>query len=364
MSRIKIHDIIHGFLPSTNREMLSIQIDSALSRLNKRYIRYWQKENEFCLTHDEHHRILTRLAEKENTETLFFEEITNCCERYFLEEIEESYRSNALNDLMNRIPRVIERFLLRKGETFVSAVVTGNSQEPGFEYLSDIVIDDLTKFKAEGNLTQHMPGIVNSMVQEILTNPTESAQMYLRTLANSYTLFSFLNATPDVQAATRKLFSHGTVWLDTTVLLPVFAERLSNDDSQWKFTHLFQTCNEVGIELRVTPGILEEINAHMNFSFSCSHYAPSAWQGDVPYLYSQYLQSGLAASEFRKWLALFRGDERPEGRYCSVSVRYYWDQETGSFRGTSRRRPRLTLGCRTPLVFATSTPSSANAADG
>jgi hypothetical protein len=116
---------------------------------------------------------------------------------------------------------------------------------------------------------------------------------------------------PDVQSATRKLFSHGSIWLDTTVLLPVFAEQIEENNHR-KFTRLFRICHEQKIELNVTPGVIEEINAHMNFSLSCANHHPSTWRGRAPYLYYQYLQTGRPASQFMKWLSYFRGDERPD----------------------------------------------------
>ena len=37
-----------------------------------------------------------------------------------------------------------------------------------------------------------------------------------------------------------------------------------------------------------------------------------SWRGRVPYLYYHYLQTGQSHIEFRKWIALFRGTERPD----------------------------------------------------
>jgi len=310
MPRSKVHEAVHKFLPSADTEVLSRQTDSALRRLTKRYIRHWQKQDEFCLTHDEHQRILTRLAEKENEEAAFDKEISHHCEQCLL-EIEGSETSD-LEDLQVRIPRVIEKLLLQRGEAFVAAVVSGNVNRVKFEQLTDVVMDDLSRHRPAGNITQHMPGILTTTVAGLLADPMESTQLYLRRLANSYTLFSFLRETPDVQAATRKLFSHGTVWLDTTVLLPVFAEQLEEDEKQRNFSRLFQACHTAGIELCVTPGVLLEINSHMNFALTCSQHSSSTWYGHTPYLYYQYLRTGQAASTFRKWLSLFRGSERPE----------------------------------------------------
>ena len=307
MSRSEVHRFIHSSVPSADKELLSKYIDSALARLTKRYIRHWQQEDEFCLTHEEHQRILIRLAEIENEETAFYEEITRHCVQCLIEIKGADTRD--LADLQIRIPRVIERLLLRKGEVFVSAVASNSLDRIGFQHLTDIIIDDLSRNQPESNITQHLVKIVATTVRSLLAQPEESTQQYLHRLANSYTLFSFLRETPDVQSATSKLFSHGKVWLDTTVLLPVFAEQLEEDETLRKFSRLFQKCREVGIELCVTPGIILEINTHMNKALACSRYRPLDWSGYIPYLYYQYLHTGKPASEFPKWLSLFRGAE-------------------------------------------------------
>lgn len=310
ISRAQVHKYVYDCLPSDNKELLSRHTDSALARLTKRYIRWWQKEDEFCLKHEEHERILTRLAEKEIEEATFYDEVTRHCEEC-LKEIDGTSATD-LTDLQARILRVIEKFLLRRGEAFVSAVFSGNLDRVGFEHLTDVVMEDLASHGTEGSISHHVPKIVATTVRSLLAQPGDSTQQYLRRLANSYTLFSFLRETPDVQSATRKLFSHGTVWLDTTVLLPVFAEQLEEDEPQKKFSRLFQACCEAGIELCVTPGVITEINSHMNIALNCSKHSPSSWRGRTPYLYYQYLHTGRPASEFSKWLSLFRGSEREE----------------------------------------------------
>lgn len=310
ITRIEIHQTIQKSLPSTDKDRLTQLIDSALARLTKRYIRHWQKEDEFCLKHEEHQRILTHLAIKEIEETAFNEEITRHCEK-FLIEIGNANETDLI-DLQERIPRIIEKLLLRKGEAFVLSVMSAELNRFGFEHLNDIIIEDLSNNRPNSNINHHLPEIISETIHSLLTQPGESTQKYLRRLSDSYTIFSFLRETPDVQSATRKLFSYGKVWLDTTVLLHVFAEQVEEDETQRKFSQLLQTCCEAGIEFCVTPSVIQEILAHMNVALACSRRRPIDWNGRVPYLYNQYLQTGKPASDFAKWLSLFRGSERVE----------------------------------------------------
>ena len=141
-ARAQVHRTIQAYLPSDNEERLKQQVDAALKRLTKRYIRYWQKEDEFCLTYEEHQRMLSKLAENENEETVFNSEIAKLCQEC-VADIKEANQDN-LVDLQTRVPRVIEKLFLRRGEAFVSAVITGNLDCIGFENLMDIILQDLS----------------------------------------------------------------------------------------------------------------------------------------------------------------------------------------------------------------------------
>jgi len=310
--RATVHDIIQGYLPGVNRERLSHHVNAALKRLTKRYIRHWQQEDGFCLMHEEHQKILARLAKKELEELSFCEEIKHHCSE-LLYVIEGSDKPD-LTDLQERIPRIIEKLLLHRGEAFVSSVLTGKLDGLDFNRdLKDIIIEDLSAHRPNNrDSTSHLPGIIALTVHSLLTQPAESVQQYLRRLSNSYTLFSFLRETPDVQSATRKLFSHGKVWLDTTVLLPLFAEYLQENETERRLKRTFLACREAGIELCVTEGIIQEINSHMYNALKCSKTRAQLWRGRIPYLYYQYLSTGQAPSEFSRWVYLFRGREHQE----------------------------------------------------
>ena len=310
MGRQQVRDAVSKALPSAERPALDQQVDRALQRLTKRFIRHWQKEDEFCLTHDESQRILGRLAEKETEESEFNLVVEKHCTGY-LHEMDSSQEQDLI-DLKDRVVRVLEQLLLRRGEAFVEAVIAESLERVGFSEMTDLILEDIAANPPNSEITEHYPKLVSTIIHALLAEPVDSTHLYLRRLANSYTLLSFLNQTPDVQSATRKLFSHGTIWLDTTVLLPLFAEQLEEDENARRLARIFSSCVKAGVELRVTTGIVQEVNAHMNNALMCSQYQPGTWRGRTPYLYYQYLLTGEAPAAFSKWLSLFRGSERPE----------------------------------------------------
>jgi hypothetical protein len=310
LSRKKVCEIVSAVLPNANIEILSDQIDSALKRLTRRYIRHWEKDDEFCLTHDEHLRITSRLADSAVEDADFLESVQRFC-ALCLVEIDQADHEDQ-DDLVLRVPRILERLLLSQGEDFATAVVTNNLNRIRLGKLNDFIFMDLDQIRPVSKITQHYPQIITMIIQYLLTEANESIWSYLKRLSDSYTLFAFLTHTPDVQSATRKLFSHGTIWIDTTVLLPILAERIDDDQENWRLTNALIACGESGIKWRVTSGIIREVNAHMNTAIACSHYQPLSWRGRIPYLYYKFLCTGRTPAEFRKWISLFRGSEQPE----------------------------------------------------
>ncbi len=144
----------------------------------------------------------------------------------------------------------------------------------------------------------------------MLISPTDDVRRVLRSLADAYTLMAFLRETPDVQSAVVKMFSQGDIWLDTSVILPLFTEQLQVPETK-KFIVLVRAATEAGLKLHITPGILQEIERHFNICLTYSRMK-TGWIGRIPFLYAVYMLGGRRLSGFSSWVENFRGDHRPE----------------------------------------------------
>lgn len=310
LPRKDVHVAVLSSLPTADPVVVVRLTDAALARLAKRYVRHWPQEDGFCLTYDESQRMVAQLAEVESQMIDFTESLKRRIKVCInLGHVSESVD---FDDLHARVQRIIQRLFLRRGELFVQALQSDTLSRIGLFDLDDIILKDLQNFPTSSTLLAQLPEILRTVVKDLLTESDEPTHRYLRRLGNSYTLFAFLNHTPDVQAATRKLFSHGTVWVDTTILLPLLAEFLKDGPTEESLSTVFRVCHDAGIELRVTRGVIQEINAHMNNCLLCSQYSGATWKGRIPYLYNQYLLLGRTATAFRQWLEQFRGSERPD----------------------------------------------------
>ena len=307
MSRSDIHKRIGAMFPNHDTERIECLTDSALGKLTKRYIRHWEIRDEFCLTHDEVTRVGERLSEVEIANTSLDDEIRSCIDRY-----EES--SEQVEVLCSTIRSALDRYLLERGEAFATAITNNRLEKLGIDELQNSVARVMEK-EYNGSPEDNGKRIVDtihSCIVELLTEPSKDIQRHLRSKADAYTLFAFLGQTTDVQNAVSTMFSHGQIWLDTTIALPLFAETLIPLDRQRRFSQMLKVASQAGLELQITPGVVEEVERHINRCRAYLRMRHSQWTGDVPFLADAYLRSGRSRNGFGSWSENFVGPERPE----------------------------------------------------
>ncbi|GAO21517.1 hypothetical protein ALISP_1337 [Alicycliphilus sp. B1] len=151
---------------------------------------------------------------------------------------------------------------------------------------------------------------LSEAVEKILTTPAIAIGDYLKSLADAYTLLAFLKQTPDVQSAVQKMFSHGEIWLDTSMVLPLIAEDLVEEE-QRQFRRLIGIARAIGLKLKITDGVLEEVEAHTHRASVCANSRQGEWRGSIPYLLAYYVSMGRGVQGFSIWLEKFRGGVQP-----------------------------------------------------
>jgi hypothetical protein len=304
-SRQDIYDLVAKLLPGHHRITLQTQVDGALSRLNKKYIRHWRKVDEFCLTWDERVRLSQRLAELSALDSILRSHLHQAIETS-LREVDNEIEPTEIDGLVEISRKVIERVLLDRGEAFASAVTKESSGDVRPSDIEAVVEAVVGTDRGELGIPTH---VLAGVLQALLVTPPTDIRRYLRGLADTYTLFAFMRETPDVQAAVVKMFSEGDIWLDTTVALPLLAEELL-EPADRSHTELLASARECGLGLYVTRGVLEELATHIS---RCESYLRAlSGEGAVgwpPFLLNSHRLAGLDDKDFTKWLDNFRGGD-------------------------------------------------------
>lgn len=310
LPRAAIHEAVLDLLPARDQAFVLRETDKALSRLTKHFIRHMAKDDTFCLTFEERERLKERLTEVEIDDQSLRQELIDIVSAVAPDRI--SGNSEIVKELAANSRVALEKFLLQRGEMFAHALHTGQLSKLGLDLVQEVVENHLRSTNSELRNDEQNTQVICATVEHSLRVSSPTISKHLRSLADSYTLFAFLRETPDIQSAVQKMFSSGEIWLDTSILLPLFAEDLLEDDDSSQFRRLIRTAIDVGLKLRVTPGVIEEVERHVNRSLACSSADRAAWKGAIPYLFAYYITSGAPQASFSAWTKKFIGKARPE----------------------------------------------------
>lgn len=300
LTRAQIHQKVYGFLPQHPPTQLANFIDAAIVRLQKGTIKHYRDIDSFHISHGESESISNRLSDLHLLKSRFFEDISEISQLILGDDVHDEEKIRKV------IQEVVEAYFYKLGEEFAQAVASDEMPVVQENVLLDVCGTYSPGGKINGDFT--WTEFCYAVSSSLMTNAGPKTVEYLRLLSSAYTLFAFLSATPDVQKVTKKLFDHGALWFDTTVLLPIFAERAYPEDMR-PFTDLMNQLKRSGLELFVTPGIIEEIERHLNLCKTYLNTTP--WDGRVPYVVQRYLLAGKSPTTFVTWLEIFMGSSMP-----------------------------------------------------
>jgi hypothetical protein len=308
ITREEVRRRVAEMLPTAPYEDVVMYTNSSLQRMERRFVRLHKKPDHFCLSYDERSDIAQRLIVLEN--------LNGELRAVIAAQLEHSASAlevelpDSLDRLTDRSRELIAKVLLERGEAFVRAVEKSDVAIYTVDELLERVVEDVAQSADACGLRGNLAPLLANTIHSVLGQPRPELLAYLQLLARSYTLFSLLKSTPNVQSALVKMFSGGEIWLDTTAALPLFAETLLDDDERF-FTSLIGAAREAGVKFFVTPGVIEEIERHMNRSFAYTRV--DDWHGSAPFLASAYALAGMGdLSQIGIWLEDFRGSARPE----------------------------------------------------
>jgi hypothetical protein len=279
----------------------------ALSRLVKRQVvRIHQKDDTVCLSFEEATKVREHMAEFELDGQALEEQI----EIAVRAELPESSIAADVAPVRRRAKRILERCLYVRGETFANAVLKGRMSDFALDHLRELILLDLSVTPPKKGEDEGNPQILHNSITRILNDTTAPVYQYLKGLADACTLMAFLNSTPDVQAAMQKIFSHGEIWLDTTIILPMLAEELL-DENQGRIQQILSMTRQAGIDLYTTNGVLEELASHIKRAVTYTRMPASRWEGSIPFIFEAYVRCGKDPNSFAKWVETLMGDARP-----------------------------------------------------
>ena len=310
MEKSEIIDRAHMLLPAGDETQISQQVEGALTRLSRRNGPVKVRGGSYALSYSESEALQNRLASFALQEEALKRELVAVV-KVSAPRLEAELDSDGWLAVAESLRLGLEVVLLARGEEFALAVTTGEiHQANARDVLAEVAS---SVHSSAAGLTDEE---VTAAIIEILDRPSLNLKNHLRRLADAYTMYAFLRQTPDVQKAVLTIFSGGDLWLDTSVILPLFAETLLDDPSERRYTTILKAAIDAGLKLYVTKGVVDEVESHLNLSLVCARTDTSTWRSQIPFVFAAYTLSGRGRSQFASWLEQFRGQKRPIDDIC------------------------------------------------
>lgn len=305
MSQQDILSRVSELLPSADGVQVAQQTEGALNRLSRRNGPIKLKDGSYALSFGESEELQSRLTSFALQEEALKRELVDAV-KAAAPRLQSELDDAGWEAVAESLRFGLEKVLLSLGEEFALAVTKGEiHQASARDVLSEVTAS--VNSSAAGLTDEE----ATAAILQTLEQPSLSLRNHLRRLADAYTMYAFLRQTPDVQKAVLKIFSGGEIWLDTSVVLPLFAETLLDDPAERRYTIILRAALDAGIKLHITQGVAEEIDSHLNTCLACARTATSAWRTRIPFVFGAYTLSGRGRGQFANWVEKFRGQRRP-----------------------------------------------------
>ncbi|WP_345844231.1 hypothetical protein [Shewanella algae] len=336
LTRQEIYKKVGDLLSNHKEETIEKFVNTALARLSKSTIKHWKAQDEFHLSHEE----TTKYQEFKANSLLSESTLNNALDTIIADTLgeEKSLSDDNKNTLRESLRNLTTNVLFERSQAFAIAVHSGQLSSLADSDFAPAILKELNQIDLPNVKGMDWRVFFRKGIREILTTQDRVILEYLRSLSDSYTLLAFLQQTPDVQRVVEKMFAFGNVWLDTTILLPLISDTLLIADGLeiGRFTRMINAAKDIGLKLYVTPGVIEELERHMNRAKTCAQMQNGHWNGSIPFLLEKYISSGRSKNTFASWLENFRGEMRAE-EDISIYLREEFQINTRSLEDESNR---------------------------
>jgi len=311
IAKSEIIEFVKKQLHSIDEVLVKRNCETAINRLvSRKVVHHFTKTDDYCLSHDESRRYETNLIKIRESEDALTETIKAKVSLYLSDDTLAKQLKGGADDFAGYCRTVIDKFLSDRAAALASGVLEGEVSQITSQELERVVRNTVTN----GGTRKYDDHLVRGVVtccRDLLNVPDIRVNRYLEAISDSYTLFTLFQQSDDAQAITNKFFVGGSIWLDTSIILPLIAESLYEPEFR-TVTTVLNAAKSAGTKFFVTDGVIEEIERHLN---RCTTYVSiyqssgdQIWRGNRPYLIQSYLLQGRKIGGFRRWAESFVGE--------------------------------------------------------
>ena len=234
-----------------------LSVLSAKGNPSGREIRWYRKENKFCLPFD-----MREMVREENAED---EHLKFNVTRKFVERagrhIEPGSSSISSEEIAELAHQAVEMTFEKEGLE-LAAFVAGEGNDRSYESIADQVEEVVDRRNLSGEDAVVVKEIILAVLREAFYTSSAEERLYFGKLARTYTLLFTIQNEPRIVDYFRTMSADFVLYVGADILVRALSERYLRQEDQMT-VNMLNILRDAGSSLVLTEAALEEVHSHL-----------------------------------------------------------------------------------------------------
>lgn len=265
-TRDDIYQKIVDYFPWSS-SFIKAHLDSRLMELraksvNNREVRWYRKENKYCLPHETREAIKFENTTDEALKVEFIDELKLKSSEIF-DADDGEYNNVALLSL-----NVIQKVFEKQGLLLSNFIIDDEEKDIPL-VITDCIEEVLSDGSTPSEKVSLYRGYIEIIITSIFYNSSPTQREYLHHLARTYILLFTLKAEPRIVEYFSSMGAEFRLFVGSDILVKAISERYLNEEDKL-VTNMLKLAAEGGMNLMISDSVLEEVYTHLrntNFEF-------------------------------------------------------------------------------------------------
>ena len=264
MMRQEIQNKIEGTLPSAKqfiRGVFDDRIRLLASKNNPtgREVRWYKKDDKFCLPYETREIIKDEKTEDEFLKTKIMDLYRQRADGYL-----DHDKIVSLSDQVAKVAHRALELTFEKEGLMLAAFLSRENNESQYDgTISDQVDDAMEETNLTGATAVRSKEIALAILQQAFYNSTEEERIYYGKLSRTYTLMFTLRNEPKIVEYFKSMSSNLVLFVGTDIIVRALSERYLAPEDQMTI-NMLRILREAGSSLILTEITVREVQAHIN----------------------------------------------------------------------------------------------------
>lgn len=283
MTQEEILEAIKKYI-SFSPELIKTQLSERLKVLTTkpRKVKFHSAKHGYCLPYETRCEIQERNLSDQYRYDQFYKQSCEIINRFNKE------KDVITKDVFSLIEICLRTIFKKQGLEFSNYVLTGDSSELVEQNLDDVIGQAVDESPVIFKNKQLIKDALHLGIREIIYHGTKEQHDFLRSLSNTYMMMFLMKWEPKITTYFESLSSKLILFVDTSILIPAFSERLLEERNR-RHWNLLIGAKQAGIKMYIYESHLDELVTHLqmirNKYYSLYYPMEDAYNDETTILY-------------------------------------------------------------------------------